>query len=104
MDKQSLMVTLLLVLLFVYGGVVVDVEGIKNCRERVTTKCYPKEKCEARACAIGCWALGHFEESECENHVCICMSGCGPHVNPPAPAPGLTTRHHISPTLRRCLV
>ncbi|KAL7093062.1 hypothetical protein ACP275_11G019300 [Erythranthe tilingii] len=101
MDKQfQIVITTLLLLLFISGVLVNDVEGRKNCTRRMTTRCYPKEVCEPRACAIGCWTIGRFEDAECDKQVCYCLSGCRPNST--------TTyrRHHLSfhtPTSVRCL-
>ncbi|KAL9150926.1 hypothetical protein ABFS82_11G019700 [Erythranthe guttata] len=102
MDKklQHVMITLFSILLFVSGVLVDDVDGRKNCKRRVTTNCWPKEECEPRACAIACWTLGRFEDAECDEQVCYCLSGCRPNSN-------TTHRHHHStlhtPTSVRCL-
>ncbi|KAL8037150.1 hypothetical protein ABFX02_11G021300 [Erythranthe guttata] len=94
MDKQFQIVTLLLVLLFVSGGVVVDVDGRKNCDHGAASKCFPKEKCDPRICAIIC---SRSEDYECDRR-CICWWGCRnsttttpTHHHPPPPPPILSS-------------
>ncbi|KAL9150928.1 hypothetical protein ABFS82_11G019900 [Erythranthe guttata] len=96
MDKNLQMVTFLLLLLFVSGVV----EGRKNCRHRYRTKCYPKENCEPRACAIFCTG---YEDFECDGS-CVCLDGCGPRNSTTT-----STRNHPPPPplpiySRRCMV
>ncbi|KAL9150932.1 hypothetical protein ABFS82_11G020300 [Erythranthe guttata] len=108
MDKNLLhmMVTLLLLLLFVSVSVSGAGDGrilSKRCKKGMRTRCYPKEKCEPRACAIFC---SRFEDFEC-NYGCVCLSDCGPHNSttltppphnhPPPPLPILIS-------FRRCMV
>ncbi|KAL7134333.1 hypothetical protein ABFS83_11G019900 [Erythranthe nasuta] len=84
MDKQFQIVTLLLLLLFV-SGVVVNVEGRKNCDHGSQSKCFPKEKCDPRICAILC---SRSEEYECDDYGCVCWWGCRNST---------TTHHHPQP-------
>ncbi|KAL9150933.1 hypothetical protein ABFS82_11G020400 [Erythranthe guttata] len=101
MDKQfQIVILLLLLLIFVSGAV----EGGKNCTRKYRTKCYPKEKCEPRACAIFC---SGFEDFECDGG-CICLSGCGPHNSTTTSSSTLTPPNHPPPPLpffsRPCMV
>ncbi|KAL7093065.1 hypothetical protein ACP275_11G019500 [Erythranthe tilingii] len=104
MGKQFQIVITLLFLLFVSGVV----EGGKNCRYKKRTRCYPKEKCEPRACAIYC---SRYEDFECDGG-CICLSDCGPHNSTTTTTTTTTTTSsstHPPPPLpifsfRRCMV
>ncbi|KAL8037141.1 hypothetical protein ABFS82_11G020600 [Erythranthe guttata] len=101
MDKKLQMITLFLLLLFV-SGVVVNVDGRKNCDHGSASKCLPKETCDPRICAIIC---SGFDDYECDPR-CICWWGCRnstttpttplTHHHPPPPPP-----HLLSSSFRR---